>query len=242
MDNGLRRLEVERELRRHAPEIREETLDLLVEMYSATRLYGTECEFPIDLDERAGIRIPQGAQINKIVRANNIRTSLEIGFAYGFSTVWIMDALSDEGIHRAVDPFEKSVWGGIGLKQIERLRNAKRKFIWMEDYSIHALAEMIKQKMEFDFIFIDGNHRFDDVLVDFYLADQVLKSEGIISFDDLWMPSVRTVVSFILSNREYELIRQPVKRMTVLKKKAQDVRPWDHFKRFKIHKEALRNI
>jgi hypothetical protein len=113
------------------------------------------------------------------------------------------------------------------------------KFEWVEDYSIHALSRLIKQKKKFDFIFIDGNHRFDDVLVDFYLSDQLLSPGGLIAFDDMWMASVRTVVNFIKSNRQYNIVAQPSLNMAVLEKKADDDREWTHFEDFEVYKEPL---
>src|SRR5262249_48162420 len=157
------------------------------------------------------------------------------------STVWIMDALrgQTDGFHRAVDRFEKLHWGGVGLRQVARLSNSSN-FEWLEDYSIHALSKLIKQKEVFDFIFIDGNHRFDDILVDYYLADQLLAPKGIVALDDMWMPSVRTVVSFIKSNRQYDVVAQPVRGMAILQKRADDNRDWRHFEQFKVHKNSRR--
>ena len=84
---------------------------------------------------------------------------------------------------------------------------------------------------------IDGNHRFDDVLVDFYLSDQLVSPGGLLIFDDMWMPSVRTVVNFILTNRQYKIVSQPIRNMMVLKKLADDDRDWCHFENFKVYNQ-----
>lgn len=238
MSTHLRKLDVERELRQYAPQLREETFHVLADMYSATELRGTASEQPVPIDEWTRVSIAQGAQMNSIIRANKVKSSFEIGFAFGFSTIWILDALQEDGFHRAIDPFEESFYRGVGLKQVERLHYAKERFGWIADYSIHAMSEMIKQEQEVDHIFIDGSHRFDDVVVDFVLADQILRCGGVLCFDDLWMPSVRTVISFITSNREYDLRHQPIKNMAALMKRAPDNRAWDHFKPFKVHNTA----
>jgi len=130
-----------------------------------------QCLFASDAVTRTSIA--QGAQINQIIRQSKATKSLEIGFAYGFSTVWILDALRPRlnSFHIAIDPFELTQWGGVGLHQIKRL-NAEPVFEWIAEQSIHALSRLIKSGKRFDFIFIDGNHRFDDILVDFYLSDQ----------------------------------------------------------------------
>lgn len=47
---------------------------------------------------------------------------------------------------------------------------------------------------KFDLIFIDGSHRFDDVLVDFTLAAELCPIGGSIVFDDAFMKSIWTVI------------------------------------------------
>ena len=218
MKDDAARIEIAQKLKLGAPNISAETLHVLSDMYSADFLHGTESETPVKLNKIIQISPDQGAQINHIMRSNGVRRSLEVGFAYGFSTLWMLDALSakQDSVHVAVDPFEKKYFAGVGLRQVARLPQ-RGKFEWIEDYSIQALPSLIKQKAEFDFVFIDGNHRFDDALVDFYLADQLLLPGGLVAFDDLWMRSVRTVVSFIETNRQYEIVAQPVRNMVVLR-------------------------
>jgi len=182
-----------------------------------------QCLFASDAVTRTSIA--QGAQINQIIRQSET----------SFSTVWILDALRSRlnSLHVAIDPFEITLYGGIGLQQIKRL-NAAVGFEWVAERSIHALSRLIKSEAKFDFIFIDGNHRFDDVLVDFYLSDQLVSRGGLMVFDDMWMPSIRTVANFILTNRQYKIVSQPVENMLVLNKLADDNRDWCHFESFKI--------
>jgi predicted O-methyltransferase YrrM len=233
------------ELRTLAPNIDKWTEQVLADMYSAKQLSGTVSDQPVNINAQTRIPIAEGAQLNQIVRQSKTIKSLEIGFAYGFSTVWILDALRarDGSRHIAIDPFEVTWWGGVGLQQVKRLC-AGPGFEWIGEESIHALSRLIKNEERFDFIFIDGNHRFDDVLVDFYLCDQLVSPGGLIIFDDASWPSVRTVINFILTNREYKLIPQSVQSMTVLKKLADDNRHWEHFQNFKVGnpRRTLRQI
>jgi predicted O-methyltransferase YrrM len=170
------------------------------------------------------------------MRANSVKRSLEIGFAFGFSTIWMLDALRSrsDSQHIAVDLLEKTLWHGIGLTQVERLSFYKR-FEWIENLSVHALSGLIRKDEEFDFVFIDGGHRFDEVIVDFYLADLLVRPGAIITLDDIWMPAVQAATKFILNNRAYELISQPAGNMMVLRKKRYDDRDWDHFNNFEIY-------
>jgi predicted O-methyltransferase YrrM len=222
-----------------SPDIHHTTLDVLDYMYHSDKLHGTESDQPICIDKSTRISVGQGVTINSLMRAHSVKRSLEIGLAYGFSTVWMLDALRSQrdSLHIAIDPFELRSWHGIGLVQIKKL-DLDRHFQWVEDYSIHALSDLIRQQAQFDFIYIDGNHRFDDVVVDFYLSDQVLRPGGLIALDDLWMQSIRTAANFIVTNRAYKLVPQPVDNMMVLKKEHGDDRDWLHFKSFKVASEG----
>jgi predicted O-methyltransferase YrrM len=209
------------------------TLQVLQSMYTEDKLQGTESATPLVIDRAVRVSVEQGALLHRLLRRLGAKRCLEIGFAYGFSTVWILDALrlQDGSEHIAVDPFEKTGWHGIGLAQVERLSFGKR-FKWVSDYSIHVLSDLIRNKERFDFIYIDGNHRFDDVLVDFYLSDQVLRAGGLIVLDDMWMNSVKRVASFVFHNRAYELGGTKVPNVSVFQKLRDDDREWTHYVNF----------
>jgi len=223
------------QIKRACPRLHPRTNDILADMYRADELYGTESEKPVTINKLARVTIKQGAMMNKLMRSYSIKRSLEVGLGYGFSTVWMLDALRPRrnALHVAIDPYQKSFFKGIGLTQVERLESGAR-FEWIDDFSIHALSGLIGQGEKFDFIFIDGNHRFDDVIVDFYLSDQILRTDGLIALDDIRMSAVRTAANFIVANRSYQLIPQPADNMLVLQKTRDDDRDWRHFNGFEV--------
>ena len=231
----LTRDEIAEELARIAPQLSDRGRDVLVDMYSAEALVG-KGPTPVPLQPAVRITPLQGAQMNRLMRAAGAKRSLEVGFAYGFSSVWMMEALIDrpDGLHVAIDPFEETVWGGVGLAQVARLE-AKARLRWIADLSILALSDLIREGERFDFVYIDGNHRFDDVLVDFYMAAQLTVPGGLVALDDMWMPSIRSVASFVQSNRRYEPIPQPEKNLVVFRKLRDDDRDWRHFTPFRVH-------
>jgi len=138
--------------------------------------------------------------IGKIFRHRTIRRSLEIGFASGESTLKIIKSLPKDGLHIAIDPHERTTWKSEGLKKV----GDDKRFRFIESRSDKALPRL-RSEEGFDYIYIDGNHRFDDVLVDFYLSDRLLSERGIMHFDDTNIPSVRKVLKFILNNRKYRV-------------------------------------
>jgi predicted O-methyltransferase YrrM len=242
-DESGKRSQIRNELKEFAPNLHHDTINILLDMYSSDTLQGTESDKPIPIDMITRTSLRQGAMINKLMRTHSTERSLEIGFAFGFSTIWMLDALRSQNnsLHVAIDPFEKRDWGGIGLYQVQRLAYETR-FNWKNDDSIHALSDLIRETAKFDFIYIDGNHRFDAAIVDFYLSDRILKPGGLIVFDDMWMPSIQTAVSFVLNNRDYEPVPQLVGNMTVIRKSRNDGRAWTHFKKFTVGRPLHKRI
>jgi predicted O-methyltransferase YrrM len=162
----------------------------------------------------------RGQRLYKVVRESHARTTLEIGCAYGLSTLHICQALIDNGggEHVAIDPFQfrgavdgsHDHYHGVGLANVERAGFSDM-FTHMEQKSYCALPELLKQGNLFDFVYIDGMHLFDYALVDFFYADLLISVGGYIAMDDLWMESQQWALSFILKNRSYKLVyQQPI--------------------------------
>jgi hypothetical protein len=73
------------------------------------------------------------------------------------------------------------------------------------------------------------------VLVDFFLADAICAPQGIIVFDDMWMPSVQKLIRFITNNRsDYRYRVTDVQNAAVFCKVGRDERPWDHYVDFHL--------
>lgn len=164
--------------------------------------------FPVAVSQEDGLALYH------LIRATQAQTTLETGMAYGLSTLFMCQALCDNGAgsHTAVDPSQRIRWKSIGLLNVERaglgcfLR-------FMEAPSDRALPQLALAGEQFDVVFIDGSHRFDHVLLDFYYADKLLRVGGHIMLDDVWMPAVRKACGFVLRNRRYalapEFLRSP---------------------------------
>jgi cephalosporin hydroxylase len=106
-------------------------------------------------------------------------------------------------------------------------------FSFIEDRSDHTATDLSRSNSTFEVIFIDGNHRFDDVLVDFYLYAPLCATGGHIIFDDMWMRSIQTVVAFVRSNRpDFVEVPTPEANVCVFQKIGDDVRTWNNFHEF----------
>ena len=132
--------------------------------------------------------------------------------AHGKSTLSICQAhrANGSGSHIAIDPFQEERYNSAGLANIERA-NLTDILRFYQGPSEEVLPRLWAEGERIDFAFIDGNHRFDYALVDFFYIDKMLEVGGHVAFDDLWIPGVRRVVSFVVKNTPYRLVRPPSK-------------------------------
>ncbi len=158
----------------------------------------------------ASIQYDTGALLYDFIRTFQPENTIEIGLAYGLSALFICQAHQDNGSgnHTAIDPIQEEHYKSIGLLNIERA-NLRHLFRFHEAHSDKVLSMLCSQKKKFDFAFIDGSHLFDYALVDFFYIDKLLSVGGHVAFDDLWMAGVRRVISFVLKNRPYKVVRIP---------------------------------
>lgn len=139
----------------------------------------------------------------RLVAANRPFATLEIGMAFGLSTVAIADALPPEAApHVVIDPFQSAGWDRIGLHTVA-LAGLDRRTEMIEEPSQSVLARFAQDGRRFDFVFHDGSHLFDALMTDLYFINRMLPENGVIVIDDLWMPSVRRAASFLITNLGY---------------------------------------
>jgi predicted O-methyltransferase YrrM len=190
------------------------------------------------------LEIPEADRITAIPRAQaefmyefltdkNIAQSLEVGFAYGCSTAHIMVATG--AAHIAIDPYQHA-YKDLGLKNIAAL-GLQSHLRFEKEPSHDALPKLHKEGVSLDFAFIDGGHRYDQIFIDWFYIDLMLKPGGFVMFDDGWMRSTQLVASFVRRNREdYREVAVPssLKRQVIVfeKVKATDKRAWYHFREF----------
>jgi cephalosporin hydroxylase len=137
------------------------------------------------------------------------KRTLEVGLAFGGSAILFTafhrrTGAPATGQHTAVDPFQTEVWDEVGLVAIEDAG--------LRDYldfrpilSSLALPRLVAEKAQFDLIYVDGSHLFEDVFIDFYYSTRLLSDGGIIAFDDSSDPHVRKVLRFIKADFQFAL-------------------------------------
>ncbi|HUS87437.1 MAG TPA: class I SAM-dependent methyltransferase [Bacteroidales bacterium] len=189
-------------------------------------------------DTHSAIKSEEAKFIYDFISANKLKITLEIGFAFAMSASHIIAATNSK--HIVCDPFQ-SAYMDIGIKNIERL-NFSDKLDYYADYSHNLLPSLLNAKERFEFIFIDGDHKFDGIMVDFYYSDLLLADNGYIMFHDTWMRSTRLVESFIRKNRnDYRLVKVPHRNLLLFRKTGIDSRDAMFFKEFYNFKSILKH-
>ena len=164
--------------------------------------------------------------------------SVEIGLGYGYSTLFFLAALSKNnlGHHTAVDPYQRR-WHGVGLTTTSRLAPAG-KFRVVEETSVRAGIQLGGEGLAYDLIFIDGGHLFEQALTDFFLYAPLCKIGGLVVLDDMWMSSIKTVASFVRTNRnDFSEIPTAIPNLCVFRKIGKDEREWHYFRPFVADQE-----
>lgn len=157
------------------------------------------------------------------------RQTIEIGFAYGYSTAVI--AAATGVAHTVIDPFQHQ-YRNMGI------RNMKKMGLWkhithIADFSHFALPALLKEKKIYDFAFIDGAHLFDTIFLDFYYLEKLIAPGGVIIVHDAALPQTQMVLGWIAANRkDFRLQIMAQKNLCAITRHGDDKRPWQDYHDF----------
>jgi predicted O-methyltransferase YrrM len=153
----------------------------------------------------------RGRFLLDVCRAHGGARTLEVGMAWGLSTLHIFQALAESGVdtphHVIMDPFQSTVYHNAALRTLAELGLSQS----VEFYSGPSglvLPGLAAAGRRFDFAFIDGDHRFDGVFVDMFYVNQLLKPGGVAVFDDMSWDGVYLACRFAETNYGYESIAE----------------------------------
>ncbi len=154
----------------------------------------------------------EGALLQSWIKQYRPKQLLEIGLAYGVSSLYICDAIKDNetAYYHIIDAYQSDVWKGIGKVNLRRAGYLSRVTLH-ETLSELCLPRFLEQKLDFDFVFIDGHHTFDQVLLEFFYINRMLVVGGIIIFDDVHLASLQKILRYIDGYECYEQLSIPPK-------------------------------
>ena len=165
--------------------------------------------------------------------------SIEIGFGMGSSAAVILGTRRLQRrpfSHLIFDPYGLSD-GRANVVQSYLKAHFPKAFHRVMKKSEVGLAQLLDKQgaASAGLIFIDGGHRFENVMADFVLSDHLCCVEGYVVLDDALFPAIEAVVNYVKANRPDYLVKHlAVPNCTVLKKIAYDTRDWDSFKPFEV--------
>lgn len=189
---------------------------------------------------QGSIKFPDAYALKKIIRKTQPKTVLEVGSFLGFSTRWILETSAPFGStvtavdpnirHRVFDNPRSFVEGLNRSHYPERLEIVTGFFGPYDDgiyydYETYEpsrsrsdVNELIRDReivgadwgRKFDFIFIDGDHKYESVMSNFEIARNLLNKGGCIVFHDaLSWPDVTRALNDLkesYGNRAYVAI------------------------------------
>lgn len=112
----------------------------------------------------------------------------EIGVWHGVNTLRMRRSMAADGVLYAIDPFFPNRWGislqeWIARREAARTTNGRVEFLKM--LSVDAEKTLRNRSdTQFDFIFVDGDHRYDAVAEDWQLWTEMLAPHGVIALHD----------------------------------------------------------
>lgn len=191
----------------------------------------THTLFPVAIDPS------EGEALSHWVTRERAVSSIEIGLGYGVSALFIFRGLLSnqlQGIrHLAIDPNQISRFASVGLQLIDEAGLRDRLDFYAERSEI-ALPRLLAEARQFDFAFVDGNHRFDGVFLDLMFLGRLVRGGSVIFLDDYQLPSVEKAVAFCTRNLgwmvEEEGVADPKHHWVVLRTTTQpQERKFDYF-------------
>lgn len=193
-------------------------------------------QLEIPKSDASPVKSEEAAFIYNFIKKHGLKRTLETGFAYAKSASHIMAATGSK--HIACDPFQEN-YQSLGLKNVKTLKQTDQ-LEFHSDFSHNVLPALLRKEGRFEFVFIDGDHKFDGELIDFYYADLLLEKNGYILLHDTWMRSTRLLMAFIDSNRKnYKSIPTGLRNLALYQKVDEDDRNGMHFKEFYTTKSML---
>ncbi len=138
--------------------------------------------------------------LRDVIGKIDARICLEVGLAYGISTLAICESIHVKARASlvSIDPFQQAHWSNIGRLNVERAGYAGI-VEFHQAMSHDVLPVLLKEGRRIDFAYVDTSKIFDVVLVDAFFITRLLEVGGVVVFDDCSWPGVRAMVRYLAS-------------------------------------------
>ena len=152
----------------------------------------------------------QGIFLQSLFDIVKPKRSLEVGFAYGISALFILekhrDAGSNDAAHIVIEP--DNYWGTAAIHNINK-EGLENYLQVRKGFSDEILPQLFYENYRIQYAYIDTTKRFDVVFQDFYFINKILDVGGIVILDDCggYWPGIQKVARFINSLPNYEFLK-----------------------------------
>lgn len=163
---------------------------------------------PVEVVPEIGLKIstsltdPETKRLKELAADKRV---LEVGSAYGYSTIHMAEVAK---FVVSVDPHVDLADTRLGMLENLRRTAMTQKVSMVVQYSQHALPMLHYSGCQFDFLFVDGDHRKEMVATDFCWGEMCVRLGGMIAFHDYGedsSPGVKQALD-ALRPQGYELI------------------------------------
>lgn len=152
---------------------------LLKELYSTLKTEVKNGEI-VDLSKVSGyIRPYLGYILYRMIKDNNLKNVLDIGTGYGFSSLYMLEGLPEDGILTTIDRDQESYYKNGGLLNLNKSGKFNQVNFYEEASEI-ILPKFYKEGKIFDLVFLDASKLFDNQINDILLIDHITKKNSII--------------------------------------------------------------
>jgi len=151
----------------------------------------------------------RGKFLGDLVRRLKPAATLEVGMGWGLSTLHMLEAMVENGgvrqPHIIMDPFQQKNYHN-GALHVLRAAGVDQFVEHHAEPSEIFLPKLVEQGRQFDFAFIDGDHRFDGAFVDVVFVHKLLKPGGVMAVDDTELDAVQLACRFAETNLGYTYV------------------------------------
>ena len=142
----------------------------------------------------------RGEFVRDLCIAERATSAVEVGMAWGLSTLHIIEGLLTNGAtgpaHVVIDPMQTSMFHNAARRTLREC-GVEAMVEFHEATSDIVLPRLISEGRHFDFAFIDGDHRFEGAFLDAVFVDRLLKPGAVVALDDAWSHPVYLACKFL---------------------------------------------
>jgi predicted O-methyltransferase YrrM len=150
----------------------------------------------------SNINIKEGIMLYNLIKLHKPKKLIEIGFACGVSTAFMLCAMTKKDKLYSIDPFQKIQWDKFGLivanEVMKEQKLTSKNHEWIGAYSGTYFENTTET---YDLVFIDGDHSYKGTMIDLLGANKVLKKGGLLVIDDVLHNDVRNALRDFLKKQ-----------------------------------------